>query len=327
MRSIALVPHITLVWREKMTSRKFGRWATALLAGATLAAGAADARTLDPANPQDALEISKRLQCGVSADKPAVYHWSGNIYGRSPGVRDKLLFKGEGMNIRRCVEVNDPERGKGWRLVSREVMLMLDPKTGEVLKQWTNPYTGETVEVMHIHNDPVNGRPNFAVGADGKPLTLDSLREAGDYVFMPFEAPLFYTNPLAGDYQEYVGGEYHAMEIFDFGALKSELYDSTKPTAYPMISWVRISGWAPWMKMGSRPGQMVFNAMGRKLPGGFEDLPVVLKNEIRANYPIYEQAPPADDMRPNETTWTKFKLLTDQARRAAGTSGKTGEGH
>ncbi|ASJ90994.1 DUF1838 family protein [Porphyrobacter sp. CACIAM 03H1] len=310
-----------------MTSRKFGRWATALLAGATLAAGAADARTLDPANPQDALEISKRLQCGVSADKPAVYHWSGNIYGRSPGVRDKLLFKGEGMNIRRCVEVNDPQRGKGWRLVSREVMLMLDPKTGEVLKQWTNPYTGETVEVMHIHNDPVNGRPNFAVGADGKPLTLDSLREAGDYVFMPFEAPLFYTNPLAGDYQEYVGGEYHAMEIFDFGALKSELYDSTKPTAYPMISWVRISGWAPWMKMGSRPGQMVFNAMGRKLPGGFEDLPAVLKNEIRANYPIYEQAPPADDMRPNETTWTKFKLLTDQARKAAGTSGKTGEGH
>jgi hypothetical protein len=298
-----------------------------LLAGATLAAGAADARTLDPANPQDALEISKRLQCGVSADKPAVYHWSGNIYGRSPGVRDKLLFKGEGMNIRRCVEVNDPQRGKGWRLVSREVMLMLDPKTGEVLKQWTNPYTGETVEVMHIHNDPVNGRPNFAVGADGKPLTLDSLREAGDYVFMPFEAPLFYTNPLAGDYQEYVGGEYHAMEIFDFGALKSELYDSTKPTAYPMISWVRISGWAPWMKMGSRPGQMVFNAMGRKLPGGFEDLPAVLKNEIRANYPIYEQAPPADDMRPNETTWTKFKLLTDQARKAAGTGGKTGEGH
>lgn len=176
-------------------------------------------------------------------------------------------------------------------------------------------------------NDPVNGRPNFAVGADGKPLTLDSLREAGDYVFMPFEAPLFYTNPLAGDYQEYVGGEYHAMEIFDFGALKSELYDSTKPTAYPMISWVRISGWAPWMKMGSRPGQMVFNAMGRKLPGGFEDLPAVLKNEIRANYPIYEQAPPADDMRPNETTWTKFKLLTDQARKAAGTGGKTGEGH
>ena len=295
--------------------------AVAALATVSLAAPG-NARTLNPEVAEDALEISKRLQCGVSADEPAVYHWSGNIYGRSPGQRDKLLFKGEGMNIRRCVEVNDAERGKGWRLISREIMLMLDPKTGEVVNEWENPYTGKTVKVMQIHNDPVNGRPNYAKGADGKPFNLGSLREAGPYVFMPFEVPLFYTNPLAGDYQDYVGGKYHAMEIFDFAALKDELYDSTKPTAYPMISWVRISGWAPWMEMGGRPGQMVFNAMGRKLPGGFEELPAVLKNEIRANYPIYEQAPPKDDTRRNETTWTKFKKLTDEQRAKDGNKAK-----
>jgi hypothetical protein len=101
------------------------------------------------------------------------------------------------------------------------------------------------------------------------------------------------------------------MEIFDFAALKSELYNPKTPTAYPMVSWVRVSQWAPWMEMGDRPGQMVFNAMGRKLPGGFEELPEVLKKEIRANYPIYEDAPPKDDARPNETTWSKFKTLMD----------------
>lgn len=291
--------------------------AAALLAAATFAAPAA-ARTLDPSVPEDALEISKRLQCGVSEDEPAVYHWSGNIYGRYPGMPDKLLFKGEGMNIRRCVEVNDPQRGKGWRLISREIMLMLDPKTGQVVNRWENPYTGKTVDVMQIHNDPVNGRPNFPRGADGKPFTLSTLRESGPYVFIPFEAPLFYPNPLAGDYQQYVGNMYHAMEIFDFAALKSDLYDGSRPTAYPMIAWVRISPWAPWMEMGDRPGQMVFNAMGRKLPGGFEELPAILKDEIRANYPLYEQAPPKDDNRPNETTWTKFKLLEDARRAAAG---------
>ena len=231
------------------------------------------------------------------------------------------------MNIRRCVEVEDAERGNGWRLISREVMIMLDPKTGEVVNEWENPYTGKTVKVMQIHNDPVNGRPNYAKGADGKPFKLGSLREAGPYVFMPFEVPLFYTNPLAGKYQDYVGGKYHAMEIFDFAALKDELYDSTKPTAYPMISWVRISGWAPWMEMGGRPGQMVFNAMGRKLPGGFEELPDVLKTEIRANYPIYEQAPPKDDTRRNETTWTKFKKLTDEQRATDGDKSKGGGEH
>jgi len=291
-----------------------------LLAGALLASGA-HAQMLDPQDPADALAISKRLQCGVSADEPAVFHWSGNIYGRSPGVRDKLLFKGEGMNIRRCVEVEDPERGTGWRLISREVMLMLDPETGEVLDRWENPYTGETVEVMHIHNDPVNGGANFARSADGKPFQLSTLREAGEFVFIPYEVPLFYPNPLAGGYQNAVGNMYHAMEIFDFSALKSDLYDASKPTAYPMISWVRVSPWAPWMNMGGRPGQMVFNAMGRKLPGGFEELPAVLKDEIRENYPIYETAPPKDDARPNETTWTKYKKLTDAARAQASEAG------
>jgi len=293
---------------------KFSTGVAGMLGAAFIGAAPASAQMLDPAKPEDALEISKRLQCGVSADEPAVYHWSGNIYGRSPGVRDKLLFKGEGMNIRRCVEVEDPKRGKGWRLISREVMLMLDPETGEVLDSWENPYTGETVDVMQIHNDPVNGRPNFAINRDGSPLKLNTLREAGPYVFMPYEVPLFYPNPLAGQYQEYVGNSYHAMEIFDFAALKSDLYDASKPTAYPMISWVRVSPWAPWMEMGGRPGQMVFNAMGRKLPGGFEELPEVLKTEIRENYPLYESAPPKDDTRRNETTWTKFKMLTDKAR-------------
>ncbi|MCX9147967.1 DUF1838 family protein [Erythrobacter sp. WG] len=286
---------------------------TSMMAAA-VAASPGTAQMLDPNKPEEALEISKRLQCGVSEDKPAVYHWSGNIYGRSPGQPDKLLFKGEGMNIRRCVEVSDPKQGKGWRMVSREVMLMLDPVTGEVLREWTNPYTGQKVSVMHIHNDPVNGRPNYATSADGKPLRLTSLREEGPFVFMPFEAPLFYTNPLQGDYQKYVGGSYHAMEIFDFVALKSELFGRKSPTAYPAVSWVRVSQWAPWMEMADRPGQMVFNAMGRKLPGGFEELPEVLKKEIRANYPIYEDAPPRDDNRPNETTWSKFKLLMEQKK-------------
>ena len=49
-------------------------------------------------------------------------------------------------------------------------MLMLDPETGEVVDEWENPYTGKTVTVMQIHNDPVNGRPNFPVGRDGSPF-------------------------------------------------------------------------------------------------------------------------------------------------------------
>ena len=282
--------------------------------GTALGSGAS-ARMLDPAVPADAFEISKRVQCGEADGKQAVYHFSGRIYSRVAGEPDRLLFLAEGMNVRQCVAVDDPKRGKGYRLVSREVLFYLDPKTGQVVRQWANPWSGETVDVMHIHNDPVNSRPSFPISADGKPTTFTGRRE-GKWLFMPFEAPLFYENPLSGAYQDYVGGKYHAMEIFDFFADANDILDTKNATAYPGVAWVRISDWMPWMKQRGRQGQMVFNAMGSKLKS-YDELPAVMKEEIAKNFPIYTAPPPGDDKRPNATTWTVFKAQVDAARAAA----------
>ncbi len=195
-------------------------------------------------------------------------------------------------------------------MVSREIMLYLDPETGEVVDSWENPYTGETVPVMQIHNDPVNQRPSYERTASGEPYRLPDIIRHGGWMMMPFEVPLFYTNPLAGDFQEYVGNMYHAMEIFDFAVREEEILDPDNGTAYPIVSWVRISDWMPWMRMRGREGQIVFNAMGQKVRS-YDDLPAVLRDEIAENYPIYNTAPPLDDARPNETTWTKFRDLVN----------------
>ncbi len=283
----------------------------AILATAMLA-GPAQARMLDPKIPADALEISKRFQCGEADGKPATYHFAGKIYARVEGEPDRLLFIAEGMNVRQCVAVDDPKRGRGYRLVSREVLFYIDPKTGEILRQWTNPWSGETVDVMHIHNDPVNQRPSFAVGIDGKPMTFGGRRE-GKWLFMPIEVPLFYENVLGGAYQDYVGGKYHAMEIFDFVADANDMLDTKNATAYPSVSWVRVSDWMPWMKQRGRSGLLIFNAVGSKLKS-FDDLPSIMKDEIAKNYPIFTTPPPGDDARPNATTWTVFKAKIDAAR-------------
>ena len=293
------------------------------LLGSVVLGTAASARMLDPMKPEDALEIGKRIQCGIADGVPAVYHWSGNVYSRVAGEPDRLLFKGEGMNVRQCVAIDDPKRGKGYRLISREVMFYLDPKTGAVLREWKNPWSGETVPVMQINNDPVNSRPSFAFDEAGKPLPIRPARRQGRWLFSAFEVPLFYTNPLSGEYQDYVGGKYHAMEIFDFAMDANEMLDTKNPTAYPAVSWVRISDWMPWMKMRGRQGQMVFNAMGNKLKS-YDELPKVIKDEIALNYPIYTTPPPADDARPNATTWTVFRdwVAKQKATMAAPKSGE-----
>ena len=305
-----------------------GKWASmsAIAALATLSI-TAEARMLDPNNGADALEIMKRTQCGEADGEQAVYYWTGRAYSRVEGERDRHLFNLEGMNVRQCVSVTDPERGTGYRQVSREIMLYLDPESGKVLRSWENPWTGETVNVMHVANDPVNMRaPSFPVTADGSPYRLPTMQQIGDWVLIPIEVPLFYTNPLGGNYQEYSGNMYHAMEIFDFAARADEILDSENNTAYPTVSWVRVSQWLPWMRMRSRQGAMVFNAVGAKLRGGYDELPEILRNEIATYYPEYSAPPPGDDARPNATTWTVFRRMIDEMRAAEDEAAPSG-GH
>lgn len=289
------------------------RWRTVVLAGAMLA-GAAGARTLDLNVPADAMTAMRKVQCSTKDGEPVVYHWVGKVYSRVEGEPDRHLFNLEGMNVRQCVAASDPVRGPGFRLISRELMFYLDPETGAVLRSWANPWTGKAVDVVHVANDPVNSA-TYATGRDGKPYSLGARIENGR-AFIAAEIPLWYTNPLGGDYQRYVGNQYHSMEIFDFAVDTKDLLDGGRPRANPVLAWVRMSPWLPWMEMTGRGGILVFNATGQTVPG-IAALPAVIRDEIAARYPDYVAPPPADDTRPNETSWTYFKKRADAAKAAA----------
>lgn len=272
-----------------------------------LLATAAGAQGLDPGKASDALLIARKMQCSTVDGEAAVYHWSGRVYSRLEGERDRHLFDVEGMNVRQCGRAGDVKLGEGYRMVSREIMLYLDPVTKQPLRRWANPFTGAEVEVVHVANDPVNMRPNFPVSAEGKPYSVP-VRFEGAHAYWSTEVPLFYTNPLGGDFQAAAGNHYHAMEIFDFFDDAAAVRDPKRTQTYPRVAWVRVAPWLPWMEMGSRPGLMVFNATGGKLRR-FADLPAVLKSEIAARYPAYTAPPPLDDARPNETSWTYYRKL------------------
>ena len=262
--------------------------------------------------PQPGLESQlafRRIQCALEDNKPAVYGWNGNTYSRVPGEPDRLLFKVTGMNIRTCVTVQDPDKGMGVRMVSREILLYLDPETGEILDQWENPWTGETVDVIQIENDPVNQPPIFATGRDGKPFAMP-LNIVGDQWWMTSTIPLFYTNALGGKYQDFIGGKYHATEMFNFFGDVEDLAADAGDTTNIRIGWERISDWLPWMEMRGRAGILYFHTAGRKLDN-FEQLPDIMKEFIDTKYPKYREPPPGDDTRPNETSWTYFKKVLD----------------
>ena len=308
--------------------RRHGRLLSALasiLLVASTTASAADDFLSAPAirKGSEALQWSAKLTCGTTEPGVTRYGmWEGYLYSRAPGEKDRQLFAVIGINTRQCERHVDPVRGAGFRSISREIMVYLDPATGEIIDTWKNPWTGETVEVIHVANDPVNMRqPTYARQADGSPLKV-TLRQYDEVIVSSREVPLFYENPLAGAYQEYIGGTYHAMEIFNTYYRTADFTDTRRVRiGESRISWQRLSGWLPWMRMRDRPGVMIFNATGYSTFDRAR-IPPKLMQVLQTRYPEYLEAPPLGDPRENETTWTITKKWID-AKRAADKGSKT----
>ncbi len=289
------------------------------LASLLLAPASARAQKLDLGNPDDALKAQRKLFCTLKDGEAKIFYFYGNVYSRVPGERDRQLFAYQAMNIRQTKTVSEAGKGYGYRQVSREVLFYQDPKTGEILRTWKNPWTGEDNDVVHVANDPVNQPPTFAQGPRG-PFKFGAVFKDG-WGTLGIEVPLFYINVMGGDYQEYVGGTYQAIEMFGFFFREDELLGPSD-SAPVNVSWARVSQWLPWMRMGSRLGYLMVSGYGGKV-AGWESLPESLRKEIEANYPEYRTPPPLDDARPNETSWTVFKKWIDAKRKAVATPPKT----
>jgi len=277
---------------------------TAVIALTSLPA-AAKSKKIDLNTPEGVNLVGRKIQCGATDNTPTIYYFHGEGFARVPGERDRKLFNVEGYNVRQCVSVTDPVRGTGWRLVSRELLLYVDPATGELLREWKNPWTGETVKVLQTANDPVNQRPVFPIGADGKPATWPGTIN-GNQWWNTITVPLFYKNPLGGEYQKNVGGVYHATEMFNFFGNINELLDPKNTNPAVQVGWVRLADWLPWMEMSGRAGMIYIHAAGRKIDN-YEQMSAVMKKAIETEYPEYRTPPPGTDDRPNETSWTYFK--------------------
>ena len=290
----------------------------ATAAGVAALVGTADARMLNPDSADDALSISRRIMCSATDDEPAVYAWSGDVYARRMGERDEKLFRVEGMNVRACSAITDPEKGDGFALVSRELLLYLDPETNEIIDAWENPWTGETTEVLHVNNDPVNFEM-YETGRDGQPTVWPGEVTDGLW-FQRTTVPLFYPNPLGGAFQSEVGGTYHATEMFNFFGDTGSLLN-TREDAEVHVGWVRISDWLPWMKMGGREGTLYFHTAGSKV-AGIDALPEVMRTAIAERFPLYASPPPAGDDRDNVTSWGWYKAYAEGREMPAA----TGEG-
>lgn len=69
-----------------------------------------------------------------------------------PGKKNIEICGFEGFSVTRLL----PLKGGAYRKLLREVGFYTDLRTGEILEELENPYTGEIVRTVPIANDPFN---------------------------------------------------------------------------------------------------------------------------------------------------------------------------
>jgi Protein of unknown function (DUF1838) len=114
----------------------------ALGAAAALAAGTSAHAALDPNNQNDVVTMYRKLRYRM--DDGVLFWW---MYDTKIGQVGATLTPLYDMQVGSIIRVKNNADGS-FAVTSLEDVFYTDITTGAYLRQWTNPYTGETVPVV-----------------------------------------------------------------------------------------------------------------------------------------------------------------------------------
>jgi len=262
---------------------------------------------LDSANGN--MDAYIKIRASLDPKEEVVFYATGSVYGYEPEKPWKHLFEFEMYNIARVEKI---AADSGWRLITKEMLVYKDPNTDEILSKWKNPWTKEEVEVLPVWNDPVN--QTFYYGD----FLVPYQRMGASRICMFNDVPLSYPSPLKkAEWPDNSRSDvYQGAEMFNFFCSEKDIQNKKLNNVNADISWSRFSDFLPWMKMGSLPGNLLYQSRGWKIKGGWDGLPQKLKDFVMANKPEYAHAPSSYE-KPNVTSWKYFKKIMLERKKNA----------
>lgn len=241
---------------------------------------------LDLDDPETNFNAMLKIR-GDTSGADFFFAFPGQATAMIPQEGNYRCFRTFGLGAGRIEEV-----AEGWRIYNREVLYFLDPQTGEILNEWSNPFLGgKKVEVFHIANDPVNG----VFARQGNPVLSPPYPYIMSGDVIAFQWDFYILKPAAmrrADYPLYSSGDLdqHA-ELWGIQGRKSDVLNPDITSGNCSLSWTRVADWLPFMEMGNSPGFMTFHSQCVKMLGGVTDLPRYILDHTEKHYPKYLEAP------------------------------------
>jgi len=252
-----------------------------------------------------------RIQGDLDFGKPKYFWFKGYLMGVEPHKKVVDLMGASGFGVIRLL----PGPDGSIRRLCREIMVYTDLRSGEVLDEWENPLTNETVKAVHVDNDPFNylieeyfpAPPKFGGLNQGPPPPrvpfIMPWYQHGGWADMEIHIHLAYPNALQPDKwpRESSGPIVQVSEMFAHHVKVEDLQNPKLTTLDYTGTWNRITPWLPWMLMDQRPGFCQYGCF----MGTTKNLDEVLSRPVldyaQRNYAKYFDAP---------TEWTEDRSLS-----------------
>lgn len=220
---------------------------------------------------------------GGSRGAPALWGWSGLVFGRRRDELARPLLQVTGIGFSRLARRDDGR----WELAMSEAGYMADLATGELLREWRNPYTGAVV------SPPPNRLVlRYVIADDGRitpPLPgmdfdglIGPLRVSGDTVWV--SERLMARMPSSPANQRPTGPTGNPVEFSTFQARRSDLDDPDIATVPATMHHQAVWGFYSWMGMDAQPGDIMTQISGRKLSGA-DEVAQPLRERLERDYP------------------------------------------
>ncbi len=257
-------------------------------------------KTLDFKNPKWNRDAYAKLNGNLDQKSERFGWYSGVVLGVRDGEAVREILGFEGFSVSRLERAEDGS----WKKMLREVGYYKDPKTNEILSTWLNPYTNETVPVVHIANDPYNyiigenypDPPNKGgfntVKPPKRPLLLPWHLANDKLLTLATDIHLYYKSPLQPDQwpRESAGQMVRASEMYRFSIDPAEMADPKRTVVHATGVWNRITPWLPWMLMGQTPGHVIY-AANMASSDTIDIVPENILEHTRKTQPKYLSAP------------------------------------
>ena len=225
---------------------------------------------IDLKNPIWNRDAWARIQADLNPEKETICHCRGEVLGVKPGEAVKQLCNFETFLATRLI----PQEDGTIRRLNKEVIFYTDARSNQIIHEWTNPWTGEVVPVVHVFNDPFNYTiSEWLILApedfpkDGSkpeprkiPLMFPWYSMGDDRLVLNTDMHLYYPNALQPDkWPRESGGKMAQVSEMMRYIVKREDLENPELTSVPMVgSWSRITPWLPWMLMGQTEGHCLY---------------------------------------------------------------------